>query len=173
MLIPHMIEDIFRIFPRSRPHSAAKPTAPPVINPSCKLLITTMLYPRFPTNLESISRDDDVRGKHHCQSLDGVRVATRRGACVLDLLNSEHRHLVPVVLLVLTRQGGRSRACGGQLRSLIGVCRRGTDTGGCCLGWRRRRGVLMLNGQCSQPKVKYADPAGWIHIRGADAQRVE
>ena len=68
-----------------------------------------MIYPQLPTDLESIPRDDGVWGKHDCQPLDSVRVATRSGACVLDLLNSEHRHLVPVVLLVLTRQGGRIR----------------------------------------------------------------
>ena len=166
-----MIEDILLILPRLRPHSLAKPTAPPTIHLSRELLITTMIYPRLPTDLESISRDDDARGKYYCQSLDGVRVATHCGGCVLDLLNSEPRHLVSVVLLVLTRQRGRSRACGGQLRSLIGNGRRGNGIGGCYLGWRRRRGVL--SGQSDQPRVKYADPAGWIRIWVADAQRVE
>ena len=130
VLIPHMIEDILLILPRLRPHSLAKSTAPPTIHLSRELLITTVLYPRLPTDLESISRDDDVRGKHHCQPLDGVRVPTRCGACVLDLLNSERRYLVPVILLVLTCQRGQSGASDSQLRSLIGIRRRGTGIGG-------------------------------------------
>ena len=134
MLIPHMIEDILLILPRLGSHSLAKPTGPPAIHLSRELLITTMLYPRLPTNLESISRDDDVRGKHYCQPLDGLRVAPRCGGCVLDLLNSERRHLVPVVLFVLTRQRGQSGACDGQLRNLIGIRRRGTGIDGRCLG---------------------------------------
>ena len=31
----------------------------------------------------------------------------------------------------------------------------------------------MLSEQGGEPKVEYADPAGRIRIRGADAQRVE
>ena len=167
MLIPHMIEDVLLILPRAGAHPPAQLTVPPAIHLSRKLLIATMTHPRLPTNLERISCDDASRGEHSCQSLDGVRVPARFGACVLDLLDSERRHLAPVMLLVLTCQTGRTGACDG----LRGIHWRGTRIGGSCLGWRRRRG--MLGEQRDEPKVEYADPAGGVCSRCANVQRVE
>ena len=171
MLIPYMIEYILFILPRAAPDALAEPTVPPAIYLSRKLLITTMTHPRLPTDLEGISRNDTGRGEHSRQPLDGVCLPTRFDACALDLLDSERRSLAPVMFLVLTCQRGRRGTCDSLLRSLIGIHGWDTGIGGNCLGLRRRR--CVLGGQSDEPKVEYADPAGRICSRCADAQRVE
>ena len=90
-----MIEDFLLILPRVGP---AEPTVPPSTEQSRKLLITVVVFPRLPTDFESISRDGAAWRKYDGQASDGAYFPTRYGAPMLDLLDSECRYLAAIML---------------------------------------------------------------------------
>ena len=123
---------------------------------------------RLPISSESPTRDGAWR-KHDAQALDGPWVATRRGACHLDLLDGERRYLI--IFVVPTRRRGRRGACDGDRRRLIWRRRCSTSIGGRCVGGRG--GSDGIGVRSVEPVVEDLGPAGRIRDRDTEAYIVE